>query len=229
MDSRKETTLELLVSTRHEAMSVGVRHKFYDNTDSGTWWKYNQWRAKYFNRYKLLPNTRNTWDLEIFSNAWFTGPGFDWVLQLSAGCQLVTWGSPVSGWHLILSWHPMSSCPWFVLSPVSSLITDWGLTFTSPLSLLYLDPGQLNMMNCYGSRELNTQDTRAHGSYSSRAGALLTLLSLDLNKLQASLWSCYLGLQMRFGREWGWVRGLVTSNNNHNWNVGAILVHICPK
>ena len=155
--------------------------------------------------------------------------GFDWVLQLSAGCQVVTWGSPVSGWHLILSWHPMSSCPWFVLSPVSSLITDWGLTFTSPLSLLYLDPGQLNMMNCYGSRELNTQDIRAHGSYSSRAGALLTLLSLDLNKLQASLWSCYLGLQMRFGREWGWVRGLVTSNNNHNWNVGAILVHICPK
>ena len=96
--------------------------------------------------------------LEIWK---YSGPGsqvsgFDWVLQLSAGCQLVTWGSPVSGWHLILSWHPMSSCPWFVLSPVSSLITDWSLTFTSLLSLLYLDPGQLNMMNCYGSRELNT-------------------------------------------------------------------------
>ena len=172
--------------------------------------------------------------LEIWK---YSGPGsqvsgFDWVLQLSAGCQLVTWGSPVSGWHLILSWHPMSSCPWFVLSP--GLITDNWLEPDIHISIVFTlsGPGPIKhdeLLRKPGTGELNTQDVRAHGSYSSRAGALLTLLSLDLHKLQASVWSCYTGLQMRFGREWGRVRGLVTSNNNHNWNVGAILVHICPK
>ena len=121
-------------------MSVGVKQKFYVNTDSGTWWKYNQWRTKYFNRYKLLPNTRNTWDLEIFL-PWSQGLIECSSYQLDASLS-----------HEVSSVSDlMSSCSWFVLTRVSSLITDWPLTFTSPLSLLYLDSGQLNMMNCYGS------------------------------------------------------------------------------
>ena len=229
MDSRKEATLELLVSARHEAMSVGVRHKFYDNTDSGTWWKYNQSRAKYFNRYKLLPNTRNTWDLEIF-RAWFSG------LRVWLSAPVISW---MPTCHMRVSSVRMTSdlvltsdviLP--LICPEPGLITDNWLEPDIHISIVFTLSGPGPIKHDELLRKLGTQytDIRAHGSYSSsRAGALLTLLSLDLYKLQASVWSCYTGLQMRFGREWGRVRGLVTSNNNHNWNVGAILVHICPK
>ena len=59
----------------------------------------------------------------------------------------------------------MSSCSWFVLTRVSSLITDWPLTFTSPLSLLDLEPGQLNLMNCYGSLIFSFIEQPGWGSF----------------------------------------------------------------
>ncbi len=103
--------------------------------------------------------------LEIWK---YSGPGsqvsgFDWVLQLSAGCQLVTWGSPVSGWHLILSWHPMSSCPWFVLSP--GLITDNWLEPDIHISIVFTLSGPGPIKHDELLRKLGTQYTRHSGTW----------------------------------------------------------------
>lgn len=150
-----------------------------------------------------MPNTRNTWDLEIFRaqfsglRVWLSAP----VLQLSAGCQLDTWGSPCQDdiWsHPDIWCHLASDLSW---APVPSLITDWPPTLTSPLSLLYLDPGQLKVMNRYGSRDLVFR--LMWFIFQAGWGSFKFIISGSQQIIWASLWSCYLGLQMRFGRERG--------------------------
>ena len=100
-----------------------------------------------------MPNTRNTWDLEIFRprfsglRVWLSAPVISWMPTCHMRVSHVRMTSDL----ILTSWCHLA--PDLSPAPVPSLITDWPPPLTSPLSLLYLDLGQLKVMNCYGSRD----------------------------------------------------------------------------